>query len=215
MRYYKFLTADMRSPIAGYVWPKVGEWTKRINTPLSFGQNGYHSCTSDGIYYWVNQVLCEIEYDGEVIVDGDVAVGSRARIIRILDQWDARMFSIECVKKGLKIYKRQRPNDDRLARCVAIFDAHSRGEATDDDLVVASKLALCAVADSAGLVKASHGAGWIARCAYHAAALPYAAVASACDAYIEAEWCVGPATKLVTSKQWIKDTLGHYINEGE
>jgi hypothetical protein len=89
---YKFLTAAAESPFTGFEWDVPdggpGPW---IEAPAEPCRSGIHACRRDDLPLWLGRELYELELDGEIVEEPTKLVASRARLVRHIDAWDARL----------------------------------------------------------------------------------------------------------------------------
>lgn len=161
---YKVLHSD------GYSWH--GEWP--LPTKLADGSwkpgswievtgdlvpcvNGLHGC--DGtrqLLRWLGPPLvCEMEYDGDVVVHYDKIVGRRARLLRIIEAWNertARLFACDCAEHVLPIWESQIGGDVRPRLTIATARRFADGMANRDALAAARVSAWEAISASAATV---------------------------------------------------------------
>ena len=141
MQLFKVLTKDLKSCNGGKGTWGVGRWRPKIKGELVPCRAGYHLCRGEDLLGWLNETICEAEYDGEIIESGDKVVVRRARITRILDTWNektARLFACDCAERALK---RVNNPDPRSVEAVKVARRFANGEATWEELVDARLVA--------------------------------------------------------------------------
>jgi hypothetical protein len=87
---YKFLRDDATSVFTGFAWPLPadgpGEW---VEAPVEQCRSGIHACRTADLPLWAGRRLYEIELSGEIVEEKTKVVGSRGRLLRRLEAWDA------------------------------------------------------------------------------------------------------------------------------
>jgi hypothetical protein len=112
LRAYKVLSHG-RSAFTGWEWPlpeheRPGEWVV-VTGPLGLCINGIHASTVDQLPQWLGDEIWELELDGEVLRTEPALIAGRARLIRLLEEWDeqARLaFCQDCARRAHEIAAR-------------------------------------------------------------------------------------------------------------
>jgi hypothetical protein len=86
---YKFLRSDGTSAFTGFRWGlpdgEPGPWVEAGVEPC---RSGIHACRASGLPLWINQVLYEIELEGEIVEGRSKLVAARGRLLRRVVGWD-------------------------------------------------------------------------------------------------------------------------------
>jgi len=230
-RYYKLLCEGGVSPYAKAQWPlpsknedgtwTPGEWMPALPGEVVRCRNGYHFCTVDNLPAFLNAELYELEVDegADVVTwDDKCATTACCRLVRRIEAWNersARHFACDCAERVLPLFERERPDDERPRRAIAVARRFADGEATRGELAAAR----CAVWSTAECVawKNAERAAWstagdaAARAAWDAAG--YAAECAAWDttegyAAAAAEWSAAYAAEREWQAQRLFALLG-------
>jgi hypothetical protein len=110
---YKFLRRDGVSVFAQFRWPLPnggpGAWVEGEVAPC---QRGIHACRPPDLPLWVNDVLYEIELDGDIVEEPTKVVAPRARLLRRVDPWDDELrasYTRMCADRALKLAQSTSP----------------------------------------------------------------------------------------------------------
>ena len=127
-----------------------GEW-REVTGELVLCENGLHGCDGERqLVQWLGPLVCEMEYDGEVVRGEDKVIGRRARLLRRIEAWNertARLFACDCAERVLPIFERERPGDSRPRVAIETSRRFADGEATQDELAAAMDAAWDAECD--------------------------------------------------------------------
>ena len=91
MRAYKFLDHHHRAPFSGFRWPvpgpgdEAGPWVEA--GAVAPCREGIHGCRPSDLGFWLNEVLWEIELDGDIVEAGTKVVAARGRLRRLIPEW--------------------------------------------------------------------------------------------------------------------------------
>ncbi len=88
MRAYKFLDADGRAPFTATEWTP-GEWIQTATA--SPCREGVHACRTADVAHWFADSMWEAELDGEIVDTRHKVVGSRGRLVRLVEGYPAAM----------------------------------------------------------------------------------------------------------------------------
>jgi hypothetical protein len=102
-----------RSLFTGFHWPlptgsEPGEWVEAPG-PVALCTNGIHAATTAQLPQWLGDDVWTIELDGEVVETEAAVIGSRARLIGRVEQWDdaARAaFAESCAERAREVVAR-------------------------------------------------------------------------------------------------------------
>ena len=86
MRAYKFLDAEGLAPFTAFAWTP-GEWVESPGSEPC--RMGVHGCAPADLSHWLAASLWEVELDGEIVQTRHKVVGSRGRLVREVDGYDA------------------------------------------------------------------------------------------------------------------------------
>ena len=215
-QFWKALDPGGRPRIAStdFRWPlpngKPGAWTPPIEK-LDPCVSGYHLCRRDDLVKWLGPEIYEAEHDGTIIESNDKIVVRSARLLRRVDTWNKRtqrLFACDCAKRVMPIFERQRPNDERPRRCIAVSRLFADGLATSEELTAAgtaARAAAWAAAEAAtgAAARAASGAAWAAvEAAAGAAAGAAAEDAAGAAAGAAAENAAGAAGDAARAAAW-------------
>ena len=214
---YKFLKQD-GSPTHGpsdFRWPmpngEPGEWLE-VDGPLVPCENGLHLVRFSGLLDWAAPKLYVAEQEGESVPkDSNILVCRKARLMRGVETWtdrNLRLFACDCAERVMPIFERQRPNDERPRRCIAVSRLFADGLATSEELTAAgtaARAAAWAAAEAAtgAAARAASGAAWAAvEAAAGAAAGAAAEDAAGAAAGAAAENAAGAAGDAARAAAW-------------
>lgn len=86
---YKFLKADGTSAFTRFRWGlpdgRPGPWVEARADPC---RSGVHACRASRLPLWVNEVLYEVELEGEIVDGHSKIVAPRGRLLRRIVAWD-------------------------------------------------------------------------------------------------------------------------------
>lgn len=94
MRAYKFLDAHGKGPFTGFAWVP-GRWVEAAGAAPC--DDGVHGCTVDDLSHWLSASLWELELDGAVVHSRHKVVGSRGRLVRRIDDYEAAVRELAVV----------------------------------------------------------------------------------------------------------------------
>jgi hypothetical protein len=107
MRAYKFLSADGRGVLSGFVWPLPnggpGQW---VEAEVELCRSGIHACRPGDLSYWLAPALYEIELGGDVAEAGMKLVAPRGRLVRRIDAWNDETreeYSQMCIARAVEL----------------------------------------------------------------------------------------------------------------
>ena len=125
-----------------------GEWREATGDLVMCG-NGLHGCDGERqLVQWLGPLLvCEMEYDGEVVRGEDKVIGRRARLLRRIEAWNertARLFACDCAERVLPIFERARPGDNRPRAAIETARRFANGAAAREELSAARAAAWAA-----------------------------------------------------------------------
>lgn len=145
-------------PIYGVAqWPEPGVWAEPIEDVIVC-KSGYHASVVDNLVGWCGgPELWEVEYNGPVQVSINKVVGSQARLVRRVEEWNAQtahLFAADCAEHVLHLFEAKRPDDDRPRHAVETARLYATGKATLAQLAAARYAAWDAARDTA--------IGWLA-----------------------------------------------------
>ena len=127
-----------------------GAW-REAEGDLVLCENGLHGCDGERqLVQWLGPLVCELEYDGEVVRDDDKVIGRRARLLRIVEAWNertARRFACDCAERVLPIFERARPGDNRPRAAIETARRFANGAAAREELSAAWAAAWAAECD--------------------------------------------------------------------
>ena len=110
---YKFLRRDGASVFTHFRWPLPnggpGPWVEAQVAPC---RSGIHACRPSDLPLWVNDVLYEIELDGDIAQEPTKVVASRGRLFRRIDAWDDKLrasYTRMCADRALKLAQSASP----------------------------------------------------------------------------------------------------------
>lgn len=91
IRAYKVLH-DGRSAFTGKAWPLprgqvAGDWVQ-ADGPIGLCVNGIHASSTAQLPQWLGDEIWEAELEGEILDAGAALVARRARLIRLVEEWD-------------------------------------------------------------------------------------------------------------------------------
>lgn len=119
---YKFLRRDGASVYAQFRWPLPdggpGAW---VEAQVTLCRSGIHACRPPDLPFWVNDVLYEIELDGDIVEEATKVIAPRARLLRRLDAWNAELrasYTRMCADRALKLAQSVTPPLDDWAAVV-------------------------------------------------------------------------------------------------
>jgi hypothetical protein len=175
---YKFLDSESRAPFTGTPWSS-GEWVEAPGAVPC--HEGVHACRASEVSYWLDAALWQVELDGEIVVTRHKVVGSRGRLVQLVEGYPAAVRELAAVgawrSRDRAVTVLRSAGDDVLADR---YDAASTlGEiaelGTDADESTLAGRAAALAADAAHF--AEHGrpsqSPFVAACAAgHAAAGP-------------------------------------------
>lgn len=140
---YKFLTADMRSPIGASDPWEIGK-TMRVEGPLVPCETGLHGWPLFGLLNFTGERLVRVEIGAEYVWHGDGGdrkIVARAmtpvELIEAYNDRTLRLFAADCAERVLPLFEQQRPNDNRPRQAVETARRFANGEATRDELAAA------------------------------------------------------------------------------
>lgn len=195
MKLYKFLKVTGLSVYQAASWPlpvdgAPGAWLPAVEGPLKMCVNGYHACRAGQVALWVDQVLAEVEINGEMIGDEQKVCGrGPARITRIVEGWTPmvlREWLVDCAEHVLPVYERAYPGEARVRHCIEMTRRFLRGEATQEKLTAA--MAATRAAEAAWATRAAEDAAEDAEDAARATRAAIAAAWAATDQSTELAW---------------------------
>lgn len=162
-----------------------GEW-REVTGELVLCENGLHGCDGERqLVQWLGPLVCEMEYDGEVVLGEDKVLGRRARLTRIVETWNertARLFVCDCAERVLPIFERELVDDSRPRVAIETARRYANGEATREELAASWDAAMDAARSAmAAASAAAMTAAWDAAMAA-ARSVSYAAWVAARDA---------------------------------
>jgi len=224
MNYYKFLSADGRSPKADnhMLWSlptknddgtwTPGEWMPIVTT-LEKCVSGYHYTDAAHLLMYANSRLFAIEIgpgaDSEWY--GDKGTCSQCRLLYEIETWNQRTWrelACDFAEHVLYLYEAYDPDDSRVRACIEVTRRYIRGEATREELSVAASDASSADAAAWAAADARDAAWPVAAAARAATATSTAAwAASSADATAWAAWAVTRDTEHVWQVQHMCETL--------
>ena len=227
MNYYKFLSADGRSPKADnhMLWSlptknddgtwTPGEWMPIVTT-LEKCVSGYHYTDAAHLLMYANSRLFAIEIgpgaDSEWY--GDKGTCSQCRLLYEIETWNQRTWrelACDFAEHVLYLYEAYDPDDSRVRACIEVTRRYIRGEATREELSVAASDASTAdaAAWAASFADAAAWAAWAVAAAARAATATSTAAwaASSADAAAWAAWAVTRDTEHVWQVQHMCETL--------
>ncbi len=152
MRAYKFLSSGAVGLYSGFRWPQPageapGEWVEAVG-PLEPCHSGIHACGAGELAYWLDDELWEIELEGTVAA-GHGVVARRARLVRLLEGWDAETasaFALACAERARELAEQALEQDGhpvpipRTRDSSALRDVLERLAAAEDDPAAARLL---------------------------------------------------------------------------
>jgi hypothetical protein len=198
--YFKFFNAGMQATHGkSGGWPLPNEagdnWTRGYKTIIPC-KRGWHYCTVDHLSSWISPELwlCEPHPNAKVIVSGNKIVASQARLVRRVEEWNARtlrLFAADCAEHVLPHFATRYPNDDRPRKAIEAARQYANGE-IGHAIANAAASAASAAADAADAD------------AYTAAS---AAAAGNADAYAAA----AAAGNAADERRWQLQRLGEYV----
>ncbi len=163
---YKFLTAEMRSPIGTSQPWEIG-LTVRVEGPLVPCENGLHGWPISGLLNLTAERLVRVEVGAEYVWHGEgverkivARAMTPAELIEAYNDRTLRLFAADCAERVLPLFERQQPNDDRPRRAIETARRFANGEATRDELAAAWAAAWAAARAAAG--DAAGDAAWAA-----------------------------------------------------
>jgi hypothetical protein len=112
VRAYKVLK-EGRSEFTGFRWPlpqadRPGEWLS-TSGELGLCVNGIHASSADQLPQWLGDEIWEAELDGEILFTEAALVAGRARLIRLVAEWDGRArlaFCEDCAERARETAER-------------------------------------------------------------------------------------------------------------
>lgn len=178
MKYFKVLKADGRCCNGGSgkwhlpkklkdgSW-KPGRWMPKIKGELEPCENGYHICRPQDLIEWLDEVIFEVEYDGEIVEDNDKCVVRKARLLRKVETWNdktARLFAADCAEHVLPIFEKKYPTDNRPRKAIQAARDYANGLIDAKELEAAWEAALVAAWEARAAAWAARAAAGEAEC---------------------------------------------------
>jgi hypothetical protein len=135
VRAYKVLS-EGRSEFTGYRWPlpegsEPGDWLS-ASGPLALCINGVHASSVEQLPQWLGNEIWEAELDGEILHAEPALVAGRARLIRLVEEWDeaARLaFCRDCAQRARDRVARYPPGAEIYAGKIEPFTARGMAAA--------------------------------------------------------------------------------------
>lgn len=91
----------------GFRWPLPdggpGAW---VEAPVAPCRSGIHACRLADLPFWVNDVLYEIELDGDIVEEPTKVVASLARLLRRVETWNEDLrasYTRMCADRALEL----------------------------------------------------------------------------------------------------------------
>jgi hypothetical protein len=119
---HKFLRRDGASVFAQFRWPLPhsgpGPWVEAQVLPC---RSGVHACRPPDLPFWVNDVLYEIELDGDIVDEATKVVAPRGRLLRRIGEWDEDLrasYTRMCADRALQLTQSASPPLDDWAAVV-------------------------------------------------------------------------------------------------
>ena len=110
---YKFLRRNGTSVFAEFRWPVPnggpGAW---VEAPVVPCRSGIHACRLADMPFWVNEMLYEVELDGEIVEEPTKVVASHARLLRRVEAWDDELrasYTRMCADRALELARSASP----------------------------------------------------------------------------------------------------------
>lgn len=110
---HKFLRQDGASAFTHFRWPLPnggpGPWVEAQVAPC---RSGIHACRPPDLPFWINDVLYEIELDGDIAEEATKVVAPRGRLLRRIDAWDAELrasYTRMCADRALNLARSASP----------------------------------------------------------------------------------------------------------
>jgi hypothetical protein len=110
---YKFLRRGGTTVFAEFRWPLPdggpGAW---VEAPVVPCRSGIHACRLADLPLWVNEMLYEIEIDGNIVEEPTKVVASRARLLRRVEAWDDELRAVYtrmCADRALELARSTSP----------------------------------------------------------------------------------------------------------
>jgi hypothetical protein len=110
---YKFLRRDGSSAFAEFRWPLPdggpGAWVEAAVVPC---RSGIHACRLADLPFWANDILYEIELDGEIVEESTKVVASHARLRRRVEAWDDELrasYTRMCADRAIELARSVSP----------------------------------------------------------------------------------------------------------
>ena len=131
---------------------RPGKWMPEVKH-IKPCERGYHLCEGTGdLVHWLGPVIYGAAWKGKRIRHEDKIVVSEARLVSKCAHWTehtARLFAASCARDVLPIFEKERPNDDRVRKCIEAVEAFARGEVDRVVLNAAGAAARAAAGDAA------------------------------------------------------------------
>ena len=86
MRAFKFLDGDGRAPFTATPWAP-GAWVEASGARPC--REGVHGFRAQDVAHWLADALWEIELDGDIVDTRHKVVGSRGRLVRLIEEYPA------------------------------------------------------------------------------------------------------------------------------
>ena len=113
---------------------RMGKWMPAIKGIRPCAR-GYHFVNIEQLPQWLGPTLYEIEVRGRVIHQADKSVAEQARLVRKVETWNdktLRLFAADCAERGLGLYEKLYPNDDRPRKAIQAARDFANGLITKD-----------------------------------------------------------------------------------